>query len=262
MIALWDMARRLPQWDRSVKLGIALAVALFIPLLALSFGGPESIRLPARVGAFGTLITAQLLFLWANRRDISPYHQAQQHFIAGDFKRARTLLESIPEASRVSVDALVLLGNCYRHLGMYDSSRAALEKALELKPAHHLARFSRGRLCLVEGDYAQAAKWISSALEAGSPDSVRFDLGLANYLLGDFAAASAHFIAAAPHLAEDPPQRLLLEFYLYRINGSGLPSADLHRDGKQHWLDEAAKHETPYGQALRRALAELDADLA
>ena len=114
MIALRDMARRLPEWDRSVKLGLGLAVALLIPLLALGFGGPEAVRLPARIGAFGTLVTAQLLFLWANRRDISPYHQAQQRFIAGDYPRARSILENIPESSHVSVDALVLLGNCYR----------------------------------------------------------------------------------------------------------------------------------------------------
>ena len=59
-----------------------------------------------------------------------------------------------------------------------------------------------------------------------------------------------------------PPQRLLLELYLNRINGSPLPSADLRRAGRQHWLDEADKHETAYGRELRRALAELDADLA
>ena len=179
MIFLRDFARRAPAWDASVKVSFALALALFVCLMALGLGGPAEIRLPARIGAFGVLITGQLLFLWGNRREISPYHQAQQRFIAGDFQAAKSILEAAPATARESVDALVLLGNTYRHLAQFDRGRAALERALALNPRHHLAHFSRGKLSLVLGDYAAARESIARALELGAPDIVRFELGQA-----------------------------------------------------------------------------------
>ena len=88
-----DLTRRLPEWDASAKLSLAIAVSLLFLLLVVGFIGPDPLRFPARIGAFGLLVTIQLLFLWANRRDASPYHQAQQHFIDGDYHTARALLE-------------------------------------------------------------------------------------------------------------------------------------------------------------------------
>ena len=97
-----DLTRRLPEWETPAKISLAIALPLLIILLGIGFFGPESLQLPARLGAFGLLITIQLLFLWSNRRDASPYHQAQQHFIAGEYQAARELLEAIPERGRAS----------------------------------------------------------------------------------------------------------------------------------------------------------------
>ena len=114
MMFLRDLARRAPEWDASVKASLALALLLFLLLMSLGLAGPPAFRLPARIGAFGVLVTGQLLFLWGNRREISPYHQAQQRFVAGEYESARSILESLPSSTRPSVDALVLLGNCYQ----------------------------------------------------------------------------------------------------------------------------------------------------
>ena len=96
MMLMRDVARRLPDWEAPAKLSLALALLLFIVMLVLGLGGPQIVQLPARIGAFGLLITAQLIVLWGNRREISPYHKAQQHFIAGEYQAARSILEGDP----------------------------------------------------------------------------------------------------------------------------------------------------------------------
>ncbi|MCY3781091.1 MAG: tetratricopeptide repeat protein [Chloroflexi bacterium] len=259
MIIMRDLARRLPEWDAPVKFALALALALLILLVALGFFGPREIRVPARVGAFGLLVTLQVLFLWANRRDISPYHQAQNCFVAGDYQAARIILEGIPETSRVSVDALVLLGNCYRHLGLFEKSSAALEQSLQLKPNHHLALFSRGKLSLVLGEYASAAEMISRALRAGAPGIVRFELGQAHMLSGERERALSQFRAVETELADDPALTLAIRHYLNRLGERERPSAELTRAGISHWREEATKYETtPYGEEVRLLLDELE----
>ncbi len=250
-----DLLRRLPEWEAPLKWSLALAVILLVFLLLLAFGGPDALRFPARIGAFGTLLTLQLLFLWGNRRALSPYHQAQQLFIAGEYSQAREILEALPAGGRESVDALVLLGNCYRHLGKFDDCRRALARALELKPRHHLALYSRGLLALVSGEYAQAAAFIKRAQAAGAPASVSFELGQCHFLLGDTEQAREHFQAARASLALEPAKRRLLGYYLgehqEEPNREALP-----RDAAlRHWRAEAAKYApSPYSAHLRSAI--------
>ena len=140
-----DLTRRLPEWDVSAKLSLAIAIMLLILLLGVGFLGPQAIRFPARIGAFGLLVTIQLLFLWGNRRDASPYHQAQQHFIARDYQAARELLEPLPAAGRASVDALVLLGNSYRHLGQLDRAHIGAGAGAGNQAAARLGALQRGK---------------------------------------------------------------------------------------------------------------------
>ena len=148
---LRELARRRTAWDAPLKWSLGLAGLLLVALLVLGFAGPEEIRQPARIGAFGSLVTLQLLFLWGNRRDLSPYHQAQAHFIAGDYQAAREILEAIPESGRASVDALTLLGNSYRHLGQFETSGRALERALALKPESSFGAFQHGEIAPGQG---------------------------------------------------------------------------------------------------------------
>ncbi len=253
-----DLTRRLPEWDASAKLSLAIAILLLLALLGVGFLGSEAIQFPARIGAFGLLVTIQLLFLWGNRRDASPYHQAQQHFIACDYQAARELLEALPDRGRASVDALVLLGNTYRHLSQFDPARTALARALELKPRHDLALFSAGKLHLVQGEYDAASERIERAIETGAPDIVRFELGQARYLLGEHAEAYRHLTAARPALADDPAQLLLLQYYLWALGADEMPTEEPIRQNIEHWLLEARKYsDTPYGAHLSDVECEL-----
>lgn len=257
-----DMTRRLPQWDASAKLSLALAVPLLLLMLGLGFFGPDALQFPARIGAFGLLVTLQLLFLWGNRREASPYHQAQRHFIAGDYQGARALLEALPDRGRESADALVLLGNAYRNLGMFEPAQAALAKALATKPRHELALFSVGKLRLARGEYAAACEYLEGAMAAGAPDIVNFELGQAHYLLGNRDRASQHFEAARSALADDPASTLLLNYYIKVLNTGEWPADEYRRDGIQFWRGEAAKYaDTPFGAHLAEAVANLDAAL-
>ncbi|MCY3797500.1 MAG: tetratricopeptide repeat protein [Chloroflexi bacterium] len=257
-----DLTRRLPKWERPAKASLAIALPLLILLLGIGFFGPESVQLPARLGAFGLLITIQLLFLWANRRDASPYHQAQQHFIAGEYQAASDLLETMPERERASVDALVLLGNTYRNLGNFGLAQAALNHALELNSRHHLALFSAGKLQLVQGNYLEASEYFKRAIQAGAPALVRFELGQAHFLLGDHDEALRHLKAARPALADDPAQSLLLQYHLHTMHGSDMPASEFIQENIQFWRAEALKYsETPYGARLAEAIAVLGAEI-
>ena len=247
-----DLARRAPAWDTPSKIALGLAIILLILLLTLGFTGPAAIQLPARIGAFGLLVSLQLLFLWANRRDISPYHQAQQHFIAGEYEQARAILERIPESSRISADALVLLGNSYRYLRRFDSSRRALALALEHKPRHHLALFSMGKLNLVAGEYKSARDFFARALEAGAPAIAQFELGQCQYLLRETELAIEQLREVRAHLHEEPGRLMLAAYYLWRLGQGDLPARDQIDAHIQFWRDEADTYrDTPYGAQLK-----------
>ncbi len=246
---LRGLQRRSPSWDMPTRLAFAMALVLLAILLAVGLAGPPQLQLPARIGAFGLLVTLQLLYLWGNRRDISPYHQAQQHFIAGDYAAARSLLEALPERGRESVDALVLLGNSYRHLGQFETARRALQRALDRKPRHHLALFSMGKLLLIQGQFPAARQFIESALEAGAPDLVRLELGQCHFLQGEKQSAQEQFLAARPHLLESPEQVALLDCYLHQLGVAQAP--DIGSETIQFWRGEAQKAaDTAYGEHL------------
>lgn len=257
-----DLTRRLPEWETSAKVSLAIALPLLLLLLGIGFFGPGSVQLPARLGAFCLLITIQLLFLWSNRRDASPYHQAQQHFVAGEYQAARELLEAIPERGRASVDALVLLGNTYRNLGNFSLAQAALDQALVLNPGHHLALFSIGKLNLVQGHYLGSSEYFERAIEAGAPALVRFELGQAQLLRGNHDEALRQLNAARLALADDLAQSLLLQYYLHSLNASDMPSSEFIRENVGFWRGEALKYsETPYGLHLAEIIADLGAEI-
>ncbi len=240
---------RSTKWDAPTRLAVGMALALLALLLAVGLAGPPPVQLPARIGAFGLLVTLQMLFLWGKRRDISPYHQAQQHFIAGDYAAARSLLEALPERGRESVDALVLLGNCYRNLGQFAQAQSALQRALQSKPRHHLALFSLGKLLMMQGQYAAAREKIETALAAGSPDIVRLELGQCHYLAGDAHSAQEQFLALRPQLQDSPEHAALLESYLHQLGLAQAPR--IEQATIQYWHREAQKAtDTAYGEHL------------
>lgn len=247
-----DLRQRVPQWDMPSKVALASGLILLPLLLLIGFTGPDPAQIPARIGAFGVLLTLQLVILWGNRKSLSPYHEAQSYFMQGDYETAREILEQIPFKNRPSVDALVLLGNTYRHLSMFEESNQLIDHALSLKPEYHYALYAKGKLQLVTGQYEDASNFITKALFHGAPDVVQFDLGQAYYLLGDTQRATHHFQNILSILVDEPAQLLMVEYYLHQMNNQDKPTHLLTEDNLSVWQKEANKYsETPYGNAMQ-----------
>jgi tetratricopeptide (TPR) repeat protein len=247
-----SLQKRVPTWDTPSRLAFFSGVILLLFMLILGFLGPEAVRIPARVGAFGLLLTLQLVILWGNRRLISPYHEAQHHFINGEYSLASDILEQIPLDDKISVDALILLGNTYRHLGQYDDSISVINRALELKPEYHFALYGMGKTLLVTGLYEDASNFITKALSQGAPDVVQFDIGYAYYLLGDYQRSSHHFTNILSLVEDEPSQLLFVQYCLYKMQVGDQPSNRLILNHLEYWRDEATKYRsTPYGMALQ-----------
>ena len=254
---LRHVLRRFPDWDRASKLSLALALFLLICLLALGFGGPAQLQFPARIGAFGCLLTAQLLFFWGNRRSVSPYHQAQRQYMQGEYEAARAILEAMPRGTRQSVDALILLGHCYRQLGQFESAGAAIDHALELKPGYHYALFAKGKLSLVSGSFVEAARELAEASEAGAPDVTLFELGQAAWMAGDEDAARLHLRRFLMADSDEEAKIMLSRHYLHAMGaGEANPQSKPHLI--QHWRDAAERYaDTAYGAVLQRDIEAL-----
>ena len=255
-----DLLGGVSSWDRASKLSLALALILLLALLALGFGGPPALQFPARIGAFGTLLSLQLLLFYANRRSISPYHQAQRLYMGGDYAAARGILEEQAGSSRESVDALVLLGNACRQLGQFDRSRAVIGRARELKPDYHYALYAAGKLSLITGDYAAAVEQLERALNSGTPDIALFDLGQACCLLGERAPADECFKRFLASDSDEPAKAMLARHYRHVMGRDEAPS---DKEIKRHidaWRDEARRYQaTAYGVSLSRELERLSA---
>ena len=246
-----DLLYRLPRWDPASKLSLGIAVVLLLLLFWLGIEGPPETQLPARFGAFGLLLTLQLLFFWGNRRAISPYHQAQRHFVAGEYAAARKVLEQIPESGRASVDALVLLGNTYRHLGEFELGQSALQRALQLKPDYHYARYAAGKLSLVSGGFREAADELERALAAGAPSFAHFDAGLARFMTDDLAMAMDHFSRYCADESDEAEKIMLARYLQFMADQSDPPHPSEIEAHLSLWQNEAVKYvQTPYGKKL------------
>ncbi len=236
-------------WDRPAQLGLALALALIAVVLVVGRLGPASLFEPALIGLLGLVIVAQVIVLWARRGLVTPYTQAQRHYLAGDFEAACAVLEGQRQAGKADFRALTLLGNAYRQRGALAESAAALEAALALRPNHNFPLYGFGRTLLVQGQYAEAADVFERALEAGAPPIAHLDAAEAYYRLGDAAAARAQLAAA--EAADEAPRQLLRAYLLHQLAGGDPPDAALIRAGIAYWEASAARFAaSPYGAAL------------
>lgn len=254
---LFGLWRQIRQWDAPSKWALGMALLL----LALAFGalaaGPPEVRDAALIGVVGLFIAVQVIVLWGNRGMVTPYTQAQRHYLAGEFEAARDVLQAHIAASQAdkrqpSADVYTLLGNVYRQLGQLDQSQDMLTKALQLEPGHHFPLYGFGRTLLVQGQYAQAAETIAQALANGAPPVVQFDLGHAYYRQGATQQAlDALQVASAVSKAE-PHRALMARHLLHQLGQATAPTPDQVRAGLAFWQAEAERFAaTPYGQAVQ-----------
>lgn len=236
-------------WERPAQIAFVIAAVLLILAgIGVAFGG-QNLRTPTVIGFFGLVIAMQIIILWANRGMVTPFTQAQRHYLAEDFDIARNLLEEVRARGKADMRVLTLLGNTYRQMGDLEQSEAVLLEALNNAPNHHFPRYGIGRTLLVQGRYAEAVEALLRALADDAPAIVRLDAGEALYRMGSSAEAIEQ-LQLTP--ASDEPQRaLLLAYLLYQLGVGARPDAALVDAGLPYWVVTAERYRhTPYGQAL------------
>ncbi len=239
-------------WDKSSQVAFALALVLLLAMIGVAAFGPIGLRQPAVIGIAGLFITAQIIIMWGNRGMVTPYTTAQRHFMAGDFEASRGILEELRATGKADANALTLLGNVYRQLGMLDQSEAVLREALDIRPKHHFPLYGFGRTLLAKADYSEAANIIRQAIEAGAPPIVQFDLGHALYRQGQEDEVRALLETVSP-LAEEPFRVLMIRYLLYRLDAGELPVVEQIEAGLPYWRASAERfRHTPYGETLAK----------
>jgi tetratricopeptide (TPR) repeat protein len=253
------LLRNFRAWERPAQLALTIALILLAVTLITLIFGPFSLRQPALIGFFGLLVTMQAIFLWANRGMVTPYTQAQRHYLAEQFDAAREMLEARAAADQADYKELTLLGNTYRQLGLLDKSEQILTKAIALRPFDHFPLYGFGRTLLVMGLYARAAEVIERAIGAGAPPVVQFDLGEAYFRAGMTERAQATLLTAR-NSTQESHRIFMIEFLRYRLGESPLPSHELLQASLTYWQQQASRFQhTPYGRALAADLHDLQA---
>lgn len=257
---LVNVFRQIRAFEVSAKIALGVAVILLLILLVVSGFAPESLRNVSLFSAGVMVIVVQVIIMWGNRNMVVPYTQAQRQFVAGDFEGVRDtvltyLAECEKQGKRPHVDALTLLGNAYRNMGQIEQSQMILQDALQIKPSYYFPLYGLGRTLMVKGDYAGAEKMIRTALSAGAPRGVLFDLGHALYRLERPEAVET--LAQVEKNEQEPHRLLMARYWLNRIQGTNTYILDsaLLTAGLPFWKAEADRFaQTPYGLVLQRDL--------
>ncbi len=260
--------RGLAKVDRRIILSGILALLLASLLMVLVLFGPVEARLGAAVGLFTMLIGLQLAVLFLRPLDRSAFGTARRAFAEGKFEAAVTQLETLLNTPKKQADPriLILLGNSYRQLGRLAESQARLGEALRLSPRQPSALYGLGRTVMAQGDFEAAADWFDQALAAGAPPVVGCELGLAEYLASNQAAAIKTLQKMTRRLQIETYRAWLINAILL-LNVSNESTAagtlraniKLNASGRSYWQADADRHQTTdYGQRLRTLLNQID----
>ena len=254
-----QLFRQIRNWDRPSQIALAVALAWIIIVMGIIGFGPQDIRQTAFIALIGLIVIMQGVVLWGNRGMVTPFTQAQRHFLNGEFDEACNLLEEQRAAGQADIKALTLLGNTYRQLGRLDQSENVLQEALQEGPEHYFPLYGFGRTLLAKGHYADAVTYIRRALDAGAPAPVQFDLAHALYRQGDRDTART-LLEAVRSEVEEPHRMLMIAYLRYRLGAAEPPSAILIEAGLSYWEASARRFShTPYGEALDADVRQLSA---
>jgi hypothetical protein len=248
-------------WDRTVKIGVVMSLALLVVLLTLILFAPQQARPAFLIGIVGVVIVMQILIMWGNRHLVTPYARAQQQFLEGDYGAARdTLLASIAETEgkgkRPSIDTLTLLGNTYRNLALLRESEDILTTALQRQPQNPFPLYGFGRTLLAAGRFADAETYFRRAMDAGGPAGMAFDVALAQVLQNSYEAAFPVLRGVVQDTTQDIPRRWMAQRLLpLEQQTPAAFSTDEALFGEVFWQKEAERFaSTPYGQLIKQVL--------
>ncbi|MDQ7025379.1 MAG: hypothetical protein Q9P44_07445 [Anaerolineae bacterium] len=254
------LASQIRIWETSAK--IALAVDLLLLAIALTvLSTNEALRTPAMIGSAGLLVALQVIVLWGNRSMVTPFTRAQRHFMAGEFAQVRDILrtdmdERTANDKTLSIDALVLLGNAYRHLAQLRESESILRVAVARRPEYHFAQYGLAKTRQAVGDYHATIQYLTEALKYGAPSVIRFDLAFTQYLRGDDNASRA-VLNSIPDI-EDVHRVLMTAYMRSELENAPPPTASLIEAGMPFWEAEIERFgHLPYGRDLREIVQQL-----
>jgi tetratricopeptide (TPR) repeat protein len=235
-----------------------MAIVLVLLAIVIALVGPSELRQVATIGAMGLVITAQVIFLWANRGMVAEYTRAQHHYLESDFESARAILEELRNSGKADFRALTLLGNTYRQLGQLSESEMVLLDAVDLAPKHPFPVYGIGRTFMAYGRYPEAAGAIDQALKDGGAEVIWFDAGEAHYRLGNKLKAIELLQSALPRVQDEPHRALMAGYLLYRLDAGQAPGPELVEQGLPYWERQSKVFEaTPYGTALAQDIANI-----
>lgn len=245
-------------WEYSSQVGFLMAIALLLLALVVALVGPSDLRQPATIGAMGLVITAQVIFLWANRGMLAEYTRAQHHYLESDFESARTILEDLRKSGKADFRALTLLGNTYRQLGQLSESELVLLDAVDMAPKHPFPVYGIGRTFMAYGRYPEAAGALDQALKDGGAEVIWFDAGEAHYRLGNKLKSTELLHASLPRVQDEPHRALMAVYLLYKLDAGEVPTRELIEQGLPYWeRQKNTFRATPYGQALAQDVANM-----
>lgn len=248
MRVLSGLLREIPKWDKSAQFALGIAIILLVADLIVLTTVPDLLT-QSMIGAVGLLLTIQAIFMWGNRNMVTPYTQAQRHFIDGEFVQVVSVLKQyIADEEKPEVDALVLLGNAHRNLGQLHESEAILRIALARRKNYHFALYGVAKIRLAKADYGEAIKHLETAIDNGAPDVIRFDLAHAMLRSGqeeDAISIFREFTASAETF------RALFAQYVLFVDGGKKPSQELIVAGLPFWEAEIQRFaDTLYGETI------------
>jgi tetratricopeptide (TPR) repeat protein len=251
---LIGLGKQIRTWEASAKIALAVDLALLLLAVLILFTS-DPLRTPALISAAGLLVALQGIMLWGNRHMVVPFTQAQRHYVAGEFAKARDILradmdELMANGKHPTIDALVLLGNTYRNLGQLRESESILRIAVARRPDYHFAQYGLAKTRQAVGDYNATIMYLSEALKRGAPAIIRFDLAFTQYLRGDDGAARA-VLNSIPEA--DEIHRVLMTAYLHHeLTQGAFPDAELIAAGLPFWEAEVERFgHMPYGRDLQ-----------
>lgn len=242
------------------RLGSAVVVTAAMSIIIIFVASQLEGAFPVVVGLVLVMAALQMTILLGGQRSV--LIRARQYFIQGDFEAAAELLEAMETESP---RAVVLLGNTYRLLNRLEASEAALRRVLEMRPSDKMALYGLGRTLLVRGHYADAARYIETALANGARRTVMADLALALYYAEAESGRILELAQRALRVLQLEAYRILLAAYLvYNLDDQQRTAA--HRlmvtnaVGLNYWQAEVQRyHNRDYGQRLATDVMEIKA---
>jgi Flp pilus assembly protein TadD len=169
-----------------------------------------SIALPSAEGAAaenrrppGGRVSAQLLS--APRKVLRELEKADQASRRDDHAAAVRHLQKAVELSPGLPEAHINLGVQYIHLQKWDAAAASFRRAIGLNPGDPLAHGNLGAVYLHEGVIMEALRSLKTAYDLDPYEFKTVCLLAESYrIVGDFLAASEHFLRASALRPGDP----------------------------------------------------------